>query len=121
MYSVYYDVQAGVIRYRIEGFWTVDAVDAFSKCLLDAIRRFPAVRGKPPLVGDASMFAVQTAPVAEAFQTMMLRDVMPRIGRLALVVATTLNKLQVERSAPGAQMKIFLNEADAIAWLDTPQ
>jgi hypothetical protein len=116
-YVVEYDLQRGLLRYRISGFWTLADVDAFKADLVREIKRFSTGDARPLVLADASQFAVQSAPVAKAIETLMFGDVMPRIGRIALIVATMLNKLQVERAGLSDQMSIFLHEADAIAWL----
>jgi len=117
-YLVEYDGVAGLVRYRIEGFWDVATVDAFGAELLTALSGRVANGRKLDVLGDASAFAVQTAPVAVAFETLMIQRVLPQIGRLALVVGAMLNKLQVERSMAGSQVKIFLNVEQAAAWLN---
>jgi hypothetical protein len=73
------------------------------------------------LLGDASVFPVQSAPVAQAFEARMFSDVLPRVDRLALIVAAMLNKLQVERGIGDSRTAVFLNEADALAWLRSPE
>lgn len=119
VFTVEYDMRYRIIRYRIEGFWDVATVARFRAELLGEVSRRAVGGARPAVLGDASNFAVQSASVAEAFQAFMMDDVMPRIGRLALIVATMLNKMQVERAAPPGQMKVFLDEGEAIGWLKT--
>ena len=120
-YTIDFDTKDNIIRYRIEGFWEVATVDAF----VDALSREAVLRSargrKPALLGDASVFPVQSAPVAQAFEARMFSDVLPRVDRLALIVAAMLNKLQVERGIGDSRTAVFLNEADALAWLRSPE
>ena len=39
------------------------------------------------------------------------------LGPTAIIVAGVLNKLQAERTLKGDRVRVFLNEADARAWL----
>ena len=116
-FSVDYDAARNVVRYRIAGFWDVATVDTFIAALTAEIARHGTGGRKPSLLGDAREFAVQSAPVAQAFEAAMLTSVLPRVERLALVVAAMLNKLQVERGVGESRTAVFLSEDEALAWL----
>ena len=117
MHSVRYDLVEGIIRYRLDGFWEVDEVAKFRSALLAEMKRRAAAAPALKLLGDASAFPVQSVEVAAAFETLMLREVLPATLRLALVVSGVLGKLQVRRSGVVANMQMFLDVPAALAWL----
>lgn len=116
-FSIDYIAASHVVRYSIHGFWTVEAVDAFIDALVTELSGRAVAGRKPSLLGNAGDFAVQSAPVAKAFEHAMHARVLPRVARLALVVKAVLNKLQVERGVGDSNTAIFLNESDALAWI----
>lgn len=116
-YSIDHDATNNIVRYRIEGFWDVATADAFIAALADEVTRRDLTGRQPALLGDATAFAVQSATVTHAFESGMLTQILPRVSRLALVVAAMLNKLQVERGVGDSQTAVFLKEAEALAWL----
>lgn len=104
------------IRYAVTGFWDVATVDRFAGQLRSEIAK---AGSRPTILCDARSFAVQARDVAERFELTMLRDIVPRIDRMAVLVATMLNKLQVERGAqPAPNIRTFMHEDEALAWLD---
>lgn len=116
MHNVVYLPGPNIVRYQIAGFWDLTTVDVFAATLISEIRRHGAGR-KFDVLGDASAFAVQTSAVTTAFEEVMMTKVFPYVDRLALVVASALNKLQVERARAGDKMRVFTSETEAMKWL----
>ena len=116
-YTISWEPGGDMIRYAIRGFWDVTVVDAFCAALRAELRRTASAGKRPRVLADASSFAVQTPAVTAAFEAAMFRDIVPNVERLAILVGSTLAKLQVERGAVGGNLRTFLHEADALAWL----
>ena len=117
MYSVDYDSQAGIVRMSVEGFWTRQTVEALSIDLLAVLSRVKA-SGRPVLVlSDAREFPVQSAEVGEAFAVMDAQAAKLR-DRLAMVVGSTLGKMQARRAA-GSDIGFFDSMEEAEHWLLT--
>lgn len=117
-YSITRDPSRALIRYRLEGFWNVENVDEFCAALKIEVETMTRTGRTPHVLGDARDFAVQSASVSGAFEKAMMRDIVPRVGRLAILVSSMLSKLQVERDAVAPTTQVFQNETDALAWLE---
>jgi hypothetical protein len=117
MYSVEYDSSSGIVRMSVEGFWTRQTVEGLSVELLAVLSKVKA-SGCPVLVlSDARDFAVQSAEVGEAFAVMDAQAARLR-DRLAMVVSSTLGKMQARRAA-GSDIGFFDSTEDAEHWLRT--
>lgn len=116
MYSVAYDSANGIIRMVVEGFWDVQTVDDFADEMMPMMALAKARSGRVFILSDARKFPVQSAEVGAAFgrseATMgQLRD------RMAMVVGSTLAKMQGERAVAGSSTAFFSSIEDAEAWL----
>jgi hypothetical protein len=99
----------------VTGFWSTQTVDALSAELLPLLTKAKA-SGRPVLVlSDAREFPVQSAEVGMAF-AMMDAEAAKLRDRLAMVVGSTLNKMQARRAA-GSAIEFFTARDEAERWL----
>ena len=117
-FTIARDASGSLIRYAVRGFWDEATVDRFCRALEAEVVRASIGGRRPRVLADATGFAVQRPIVAKAFETAMFRTIVPRVDRLAILVGSALAKLQVERGAVGPNLRTFLNEAEALAWLN---
>src|SRR5688500_7708926 len=101
-YRLEYDEALGVIRMTIADFWEVETVWALRDEILPLLKRARSEAQCASILSDARKFPVQSAPVASAFaqleeQIGSLRD------RMAMVVGSTLAKMQGERAVAGSE------------------
>jgi len=115
MFTIAYDSKVGIIRVSVEGFWSIQTVDAF---FAELIRVFTRIKksGRPVLaLSDARQFPIQTAEVGEAFARRDLEAAKLR-DRMAIVVGSTLGKLQGRRYT-GPNLDFFTSFEEAEQWL----
>ena len=115
MYTVAFDSDAGIIRMSTTGFWGTQTVAALGAELHPLLVKVKG-SGRPVLVlCDARDFPVQTAEVGQAFARMDA-ELAPLRTRMAMVVSSTLNKMQARRAA-GDTVSFFTSCDDAERWL----
>lgn len=116
MYSLRYDAERGFIRMVVQGFWDIPTVEACTAEMLPLLKAARAGGGRALVLSDARDFPVQSAEVGAAFGRMEavtghLRD------RMAMVVGSTLSKMQGQRTVAGSTTEFFTDIAEAEAWL----
>ena len=122
MHDVRYDPVAGQMRLRMTGFWAMADVQRFAADLLATIGRIPETRRDFDVLSDARDFPVQAQDVSDALAGIInFADRMNETGRRAIVVGSMMNKLQAQRGVTRANVRVFLSEDEAEAWLATPR
>jgi hypothetical protein len=116
-FTVAFDSVRMRLSWTMRGFWDVTDVAAFGTALREALKPI----GPPPLhfdsLSDAREFPVQSREVANALSAIERAGAAMRIGRVAIVVGSMMNKLQAQRSL-GPNVRTFMAIADAEDWLD---
>jgi len=116
MYSVTYDPEAGIIRMAVSGFWEVGMVDDLAAELKPALALARASCGQVLVLSDARDFPVQSAEVGMAFGKLEM-ETGPLRDRMAMVVGSTLAKMQGQRAVAGSVTAFFTSVDEAEAWL----
>ena len=116
MFSFEYDAAQGILIVRVEGMWTLPEVARYGR---EAGPQFEAARiraGSLRLLVELSRTEVLSqnilAPLAKAGMQFARED-----DRVALVVASSLMKLQMRRMIGEAPANIFVSEQAARMWL----
>ena len=117
-FEIGFDPVAKRLLLRLWGFWSEVTVEAFERELQAQIAKVSTVSAGFDTLSDASAFPVQSPAVATRFGALMQALGTARHGRIAVVVASTLNKMQAERSLGSERVKVFLDRSSACAWLD---
>ena len=116
-FEVSFDRGARRLRWTMRGFWSLADVAAFAA----AMRTATAQLGPPPQrydgLCDSRDFPVQTREVSDALGEIDRIGAAMRRGHFAIVVASTMNKLQVQRTLLSDGIRVFFAMEDAEAWL----
>ena len=119
MFRIEYDRTADCLSILVAGFWQPEDIPIFSNALeagcLEARAASPSFSAIV-LSGD---FPVQANDVADLLTGVMERCIGLTSGHVAVVVASQLNKMQVERTLVHPRVRPFLHETEARAWLAT--
>jgi hypothetical protein len=117
-FEIHVDEAAGIVRTVLRGFWTLEDLAAFGRGMFAAVGRVAPRHAVFALMSDSSAFKIQSAEVGEAFAKMMDQGNRAHAGPTAIVVGTTLNKLQAERLFTDPRVRVFIEAADAQAWVN---
>lgn len=120
-YSIDFDRRNGLMRIAVYGFWNAQTVAAF---LRDGLAATADVHRTHPIYDtlvDARNFPVQAAQVTDGLAEIFRVGMESNAGRTAIVSQSHLGKMQGDRLNSSPRQKIFLAEADAVAWLAQPQ
>ena len=118
MYRIDYDEGRNLLKLTLSGFWQPETFAAFVQDMRKTTERITRQRGGYDLLSDSTQFPVQSAEVSQGFAKMFQAGVHANSGRMAIVVKSMLNKMQAEHVFAGTGIRIFLDAADALAWLD---
>ena len=116
MFNFSFDPSAGILQVRVAGSWTMSEIERYAR---EAGPQFTAARRDAGLL--RLLLDLQSANILS--QEMM--DPLARAGmqysraddRVALVVQSTLLKLQMRRMLGEAPIPIYLSTREATAWL----
>ena len=110
-----------MLRITLRGHWTVDTVDRYRTAMITAARALIAAdcpREDIIALVDTREQGAQSQDVVARFKQMLGGDgFAPR--RLATLVTSALFRRQVERIGV-ANQRLFTDEAEALAWLLSP-
>ena len=116
-FDVSYDAGRRRVRIVVKGYLSPSEVSAFAATLNAAVRN--AGSDFDGIV-ESLDFPVQINEVADMLG-MLGQGIMSRMtGRVAVVVASVLNKMQVDRTLANPRLRVFRTLAEAEQWLDTP-
>ena len=110
-----FDVSENIVRIKGVGFWTPDHVDeAFAE--LHAIRQTRFGSGALRVFVDRRETFVQSPETAEKLR--ICTETFYRTGdRVAVLVDTSLNKMQLRRVLSDMTHMLFISEVAAMIWL----
>ena len=117
-YTIGFDPATRRLSLRLVGFRSDATMDAFASELRTTIERIATTSARFDTLSDAGAFPIQSSGVAAKFGQLMHGLGAARHDRIAVLVASTLNKLQAERALGGDSVRVFLKHDDARAWLD---
>lgn len=116
-YVIRFDPVDGILHMRLEGFWTLVTLATYTARLVAETSKL-RLRGRSfDILSDARGFAVQSAAVTAGFDALSRKGAASHRGRTAIVVASTLNKIQAERSLVLDKVRVFLDMQEARQWL----
>jgi hypothetical protein len=116
MFKFAFDPAAGILQVRVAGSWTMPEVERYAR---EAGPQFAAARRNAGTLrllldlGGANILSQELMdPLAKAGMQYSRAD-----DRVALVVGSTLLKLQMRRMLGEAPVPIFLSAKEAAGWL----
>jgi len=116
MFQIGYDDAKGIVFTKVEGFWTLADVKACATDMRPYLTAAKNAAGPVLVLCDARKFPVQSPEVASAFRQMELEMGAMR-DRMAIVVSSTLVKMQGQRSLDASPIEYFSSIEQAEAWL----
>lgn len=116
-YEIAYDGERRLMELTLRGFWSAEDLDAFSEDLMRCARAAKQRDGDFLLLSDSRQFEVQSVDVTEGFQRAMATRLRSDEAFSAIVVASTLNKLQAERAVKATGTRFFTDIDEARDWL----
>jgi hypothetical protein len=117
MFRVEYDARANVLGIAVSGFWTLEDVRPLAAAIGAKVAEARAIRGDFDVLVDSREFPVQGNAVADLLANIPRAGMTQTTGRAAIVVASQLNKLQVERTLAHPRLRAFLSIDAARDWL----
>ena len=120
MFRIEYDRQADCLDIHVAGFWEPSHVPPFSDALDAACRKTRAVSPSYSAIIHSADFPVQANDVADLLTGVMVRCIGMTGGNVGILVASQLNKKQVERTLVHPRVRPFLTLPEAQAWARTP-
>lgn len=117
MFRVEYRPHANRIVIHVRDFWTMDMIPAFAAAVGTKIQEVRAIRNDFDVLVESLAFPVQANDVADLLPSIMRGGMALTSGRSAVVVGSQLSKLQAERTLTHPRVKVFLDPAQAEAWL----
>ncbi len=117
MFEIRFDEQASILHLRLEGHWNAATFAHFTATLLYQVTRLRLTRRAYVVLSDSSAFAVQSPAIAAAFDRVMQNDKVPRARAIAIVVGSTLNRLQIRRTIEAPNLRVFDSREKALEWL----
>ncbi len=119
MYDIRFDPARRIFRLKLTGFWSMATVVRFAAELLVRATAARVRHRRFAMLSDSTAFPVQSAEVSARFDRIMQRGLAMDMGPCAIVVGSHLNKLQAERVFQSDRIRVFLDAAEAEAWLDS--
>lgn len=119
MFEIRFDSARHVLHLTLSGFWTMATVMHFAAEMSLRTAAIRAQHGTFATLSDARDFPIQSAEVSDRFARIRERGLEKNMGPTAIVVASQLSKLQAERVLKADQIRVFLDLAQAEAWLAT--
>lgn len=120
MFRIEFDPHADCLAIHIAGFWQPEDVARFSDALDMAGRKARAASPGYSVIIHSGSFPVQANDVADLLTGVMVRTIDLSGGNVGIVVASLLNKMQVERTLIHPRVRPFMTEAEAQCWAATP-
>ena len=117
MYRFDYDRAVDCFRIHVSGFWTPADVQEFGPALHAKAKEIGRQSPRFDVMIESLDFPVQANDVADMLNGVMAQSIEITQGRVAVVVASQLNKLQVERTLVHPRVRPFLSIAQGQAWL----
>jgi len=113
-YSIDFDPVLQIVRISSYGFWTLEVVDQFAQ---DVKHLRSIVGAHRDCLMDGSLCEVRTPEVADALARLAQKEDHVFLGRTAMVLNSTLLKMQNRRFLGGDRFGYFDNEEAALQWL----
>lgn len=115
MYEINLDKDRKLLRVAFKGLWDIQTLDRFDAEREAAVRGAGWGSGEYDFILDLRGQPVQTRDVV-AKGDEYYRTFQPRPRKFALIVTSTLSRMQAARIT-GTQERFFENEEEALAWL----
>lgn len=118
MYEIKTDLAKAIVEVKIDGFWSLDHVDALARDLSQHVARIALTGKRQAMLYDYTDVVLQSQAVVGALQDLARCDAF-KSRRVALYSAGRTGRLQATRvaSAAGDRFALFDDRGAAMAWL----
>lgn len=118
MYSISFDARNERIRLKLDGFWTAEVMRRCRDDLLQMIAHERKRYSYLSVLSDCTTYPVQGPDVTDSWTCLLGKDAGGITQPYAIVVASTLNKLQVQRALNAPNVRAFMDIPEAEKWLN---
>jgi hypothetical protein len=121
MFTIEVDKPRQLLLIGMTGFWTQPVMDAYLNELRNHSSAMRASGGLLRVLVDMAGYPIQAQPIADGHAG-ALEFAERRIGaQVALVVPSTLARMQVGRVAQSTGHRVFTERSAALTWLMAPR
>ena len=106
----------GIGRVKLYGFFDIETANDYFAKLEAFLKKVRSATGQAAILIDSTESGVQGRHVMERLQEGNLRVLMEG-DRVAMVVSSTLLKMQIDRLPINSERRVFLSLDEAAAWL----
>jgi hypothetical protein len=117
MYKIEIDIDRNLIKAELEGFWTADDFEHFIADEQKALSKLKCPAGKHILLCDLSKLNVVAQDVASHLVTELNSQGPRDAAFVAIVIHSTLLKMQMQRLITRSNMVIFDDYIEAEKWI----
>lgn len=117
MYQFSYDPDRALLSIVQEGYWSMPEYLAYE---LDYIGHHERIRSRQKhyrVIADCRNYPVQSLEVSQAFGLLFQRLMADNHAHNAIIVGSTLNRIQAKRAIPQANVQVFTDVEEAMVWL----
>ncbi len=105
------------LHFATSGLFDVAAMQALQAEIGEAIGPFLSERMTFRAFGDLTDYAVQTKDISEEMTRLLCAGEKVGIEKTAILITSTIVRMQYARISQGCSVEIFDNRSDALAWL----
>lgn len=117
MFQFSYDPDRILMTVVQQGFWSLADFRAFEAEFLKRHADIRRTHRNYRVVAECRDFPVQSAEVGEAFAVLFGKLMDENRGPYAIVVGSTLNKIQAKRALPQPNVRVFTSPDEAETWV----
>ena len=117
MFSFSYDPGRILLTVVQRGYWSMPVFRDFEREFLSNHGRIRLTRKHYRVLSDCRDYPVQSTEVGEAFGELFGKLMAENGAHYAIIAASTLNKIQAKRAIPQANVQVFSDVDEAMAWL----
>lgn len=115
-YSISVDPTRDLVKIRLAGFFTEDAIARFLEDRRVAFQQLRCGRNQHLSLTDVRDMSIQTQGMVQSFHA-ILSDPAYRSRRLGFIVKSTLARMQLKRAIGGRDAEVFLDPVEAERWV----
>lgn len=117
MYRLEFDPETQLVTATLAGFWTPETVAAYRAELTALLRRVGGPSRRTRLLCRSAAMAVQSTETSAAFGAITAELVQLCTGHIAIIVGSTLNRIQASRVLMHERVRVCIEEHEAMDWL----
>lgn len=119
-YSFSYDEQRIFLTVTQAGYWSMETFERYKQDYLAWHSQIRSRHRHYRVFAECSDYPVQSIEVGEAFHALFQKLMDENRGHVAIMVGSSLNKLQAQRVLPQPNVKVFIDSEAAMTWLFEP-